>query len=179
MAGEAKLFGALAEFESATTLFSACEQVRDAKYSRWDSHTPFPVHNLDKAMGLPASKLPWLVLGGGLTGAAGGMGLQWWTSAVDYPVVISGKELFSWQAFVPVMFELMVLCAVLGAVLGLFHMCRLPQLYSPLFQSEAFERATDDKFFISIEAVDPLFDEADTVKFLESIGAVNVELIPE
>ncbi|MCB9555418.1 MAG: DUF3341 domain-containing protein [Deltaproteobacteria bacterium] len=178
MASE-KLYGALAEFDTTASLFSACEQIRDAGFKKWDSHTPFPVHNLDKAMGLPASILPWLVFVMGLTGAGAGLLLQWWTSAVNYPLVISGKPLFSWQAFVPICFELMVLFCALGAVFGMFHLNRLPQLYHSLFRSERFARVTDDKFFISIEAVDPKFDKLDTVELLKKVGATHVELVEE
>lgn len=172
-----ELFGILAEFETPATLFHGCEEIRDAGYKKWDAYTPFPVHGLEKAMGLPASKVPWLVLVGGLAGASGGMFMQWWMSAVDYPLVISGKPLFSWPAFVPVTFELGILFAAFGAVFGMLALNRLPQPYHPLFQSKSFERVTDDKFFVAIEARDPQFDPEDTADFLKSIGAVNVELI--
>src|SRR5258708_395633 len=122
-----KLYGALAEFDSATAIFHACEGVRDAGYTRWDAHTPFPVHGLDKAMGLKPTILPWIVFAMGITGASCGMLLEWWTSAVDYPLVISGKPLFSWQAFVPIMFELMVLFSAFGCVFGMLGLTRLPQ----------------------------------------------------
>ncbi len=104
-----KTFGLLAEYDSAADVYHACEKVRDAGYKRWDSYTPFPVHNLDKAMGLKPSVLPWIVFACGMTGAACGLLLQWWSSTVAYPIIIAGKPLFSWQAFVPVTFELGVL----------------------------------------------------------------------
>ena len=172
-------WGLLAEFATPRSIYHACEGVRDAGFTRWDSHTPFPVHGLDRAMGLRRSFLPWIVFVMGLSGAAGGLLLQWWTSAVDYPLVISGKPLFSWQAFVPICFELMVLFSAFGAVFGMFHLNRLPTLYHPLFSSERFERATDDKFFISIEAADPKFDENNTKRLLEGLGAVHIEVIEE
>lgn len=171
------LYGALAEFDTAPAIYHACEKVRDAGFRTWDAHTPFPVHGLEKAMGLKPSRLPWIVLVTGLTGAACGMLLQWWTSAVDYPLVISGKPYFSWQAFVPVTFELGVLFGALGAVLGMFGLNRLPQYFHSLFRSRRFERVTDDKFFVSIEAGDPKFDPEKTVAFLREIGATHVELI--
>lgn len=172
-----KLFGVLAEFETPATLYHACEQVRDAGFKKWDAHTPFPVHGLEKAMGVPDSRVPWIVLVCGLTGATLGMTMQYWMNAVDYTFLISGKPLFSWPAFVPVTFELGVLFSAFGAVFGMFALNRLPQLYHPLFQSERFERVTDDKFFISIESADPNFDSEKTVDFLKSIGALEVELI--
>ena len=178
-AKDTKLYGVLAEFETAPAIYHACEMVREAGFRDWDAHTPFPVHGLEKAMGLKASKLPWIVLLTGLTGAASGMLLQWWTSAVDYPLVISGKPYFSWQAFVPVTFELAVLFGALGAVLGMFFLNRLPQYYHSLFRSRRFERVTDDRFFVSIEASDPQFDPTETARFLEACGATHVELVEE
>ena len=170
-------YGALARFESPKKLFHACEQMRDAGYSKWDAHTPFPVHGLDEAMGLRPSKLPWIVLVAGLSGAAGGMLLQWWVSAEAYPLVISGKPFFSWPAFVPVTFELGVLFGALGAVFGMFGLNQLPMLYHPLFRSKQFERVNDDGFFISVEAWDPKFDATGTREALRQFGAVEVELV--
>ena len=170
-------YGALARFENPGSLLRACERVRDTGYTRWDAHTPFPVHGLDRAMGLKPSMLPWIVLVLGLGGAAGAMTLQWWVSAVAYPLVISGKPLFSWQAFVPVTFEVGVLMAAIGAVAGMLGLNKLPMHHHPLFGSEQFERASDDGFFISIESRDPRFDAQETLKFLESLGAAHVELV--
>ncbi|MCA9523390.1 MAG: DUF3341 domain-containing protein [Myxococcales bacterium] len=174
-----KLYGALAEFETPHAIFEACKKVRDAGFKYWDSHTPFPVHGLDGAMGMKRSKLPFIVLVMALTGAIGGFGLQTWTSVVDYPWVVSGKPYFSWPAFIPVTFELGVLFGALGAVFGMLGLNKLPQLYHSLFRSKRFERFSDDKFFISIEERDPKFDKAKTVAFLEEIGSTNVELIDE
>ena len=170
-------YGALARFDSPKALFHACEKVRDAGYSKWDAHSPFPVHGLDDAMGLPASKLPWIVLVLGLSGAGGGMLMQWWVAVHGYSLVISGKPLFSWPAFVPVTFELGILFAAIGAVFGMLALNRLPMHYHPLFHSEQFERFSDDAFFISIEAWDPKFDGTTTVDFLKQIGSTQVELV--
>jgi hypothetical protein len=170
-------YGVLARFETPRALHRACEQVRDAGYRKWDAHSPFPVHGLDAAMGLRASKLPWIVLVMGLGGAGGGLLLQWWVAVKAYALVISGKPLFSWPAFVPVTFELGVLFGALGAVLGMLGLNQLPMLYHPLFNSKQFERMSDDAFFISIEAWDPKFDAHRTVEFLEGLGAVQVEVV--
>jgi hypothetical protein len=170
-------YGFLARFAGPRELYQACERVRDAGYRKWDAHTPFPVHGLERAMGLRASRLPWIVLVGGLSGATGGMLLQWWVSVHGYPLVISGKPLFSWPAFVPVTFELGVLCAAIGAVFGMLGLNQLPMLFHPLFHSKQFERVSDDGFFISIEAWDPKFDTKKTGEFLHDIGAEQVELI--
>ncbi|MBI2565416.1 MAG: DUF3341 domain-containing protein [Candidatus Schekmanbacteria bacterium] len=172
-----KSFGLVAQFDTPAAIFRACEKVRDAGYLRWDAHTPFPVHGLDKAMGLKPSRLPWISLVLALGGAATGLLLQWWTSAVEYPLIISGKPYFSWPAFVPVIFELSVLGGAAGAVFGMLFLNRLPQLYHALFRVDAFAKVTDDKFFISIEAADPRYDEQKTRKLLESAGASLVTVV--
>ena len=172
-------YGVLAAYKDPGTLLRACEKVRDAGYTRWDAHTPFPVHGLDSAMGLKPTILPWFVAILGLGGAAGAMLMQWWVSAVAYPLVISGKPLFSWQAFVPVTFEVGVLMGALGAVLGVFGLSRLPMHWHPLFSSKTFERASDDGFLISVESWDPRFDRQQTRALLESTGAVSVETVSQ
>ena len=170
-------YGLLAEFATPADLYSACEQVRDAGFTRWDAHSPFPIHGLDRAMGLPRSPLPWIVLVMGLIGAALGFGLQWWVHSDAYPLVISGKPYVAWPAYIPITFELGVLFAALGAVLAILGLNRLPMHYHPLFRSKVFERVTDDAFFISIESWDPRFDASATGKLLESLGARSVELL--
>ena len=170
-------FGLVAEFGTPGELYRACERVRDAGFTRWDAHTPFPVHGLERAMGLKKSQLPWIVLVAGLTGASLGFLLQVWVHTTAYPLVISGKPYNSWPAFIPITFELGVLFASFGAVFGMLGLNRLPMHHHPLFQSKIFERVTDDKFFISIESWDPRFDAAATPKLLESLGAQSVELL--
>ena len=170
-------YGILAEFATPTDLYHACERVRDSGFTKWDAHTPFPVHGLDRAMGLRRSPLPWIVLVMGLVGAASGFLLQAWVHGSAYPLVISGKPYFSWPAFIPITFELGVLFAAIGAVVGMLALNRLPMHYHPLFRSKLFERVTDDKFFISIESWDPRFDPTATRTLLESLGARSVELV--
>ena len=170
-------YGILAEFATPADLYHACERVRDAGFTRWDAHTPFPVHGLDRAMGLRRSPLPWIVLGMALTGAALGFILQWWVHAVAYPLVISGKPFFSWPAFIPITFEVSILFGALGAVFGMLGLNQLPMHHHPLFRSKVFERVTDDAFFISIESWDPRFDPPATTTLLESLGARHVELL--
>jgi len=174
---EGAYYGILAEFTTAADLYRACERVRDAGFTRWDAHSPFPVHGIERAMGLRRSPLPWIVLVMGLMGAALGFGLQWWVHAAAYPLVISGKPYLAWPAFIPITFELGVLFAAFGAVLGMLGLNRLPMHYHPLFRSRVFERATDDAFFISIESWDPRFDASATKKLLDSLGARSVELL--
>jgi hypothetical protein len=170
-------YGILAEFATPSDLYHACERVRDAGFTRWDAHSPFPVHGLAGAMGLRRSPLPWIVLGMGLMGAALGFGLQTWVHTSAYPLVISGKPYFSWPAYIPITFEVGVLFGALGAVFGMLGLNRLPMHYHPLFRSKVFERVTDDTFFISIESWDPRFDQSATAKLLESLGARSVELV--
>ena len=170
-------YGLLARFNNAKEIYHACEKVRDAGYTKWDAHTPFPVHGLDKAMGLKSSKLPWIVLIMAVGAASGGMALQYWVATDAYALIISGKPLFSWPAFVPVTFELGILFGALGAVFGMFGMNKLPMLHHPLFSSKTFERSTDDSFFISIESWDPKYDANATAELLKQAGAADVEVV--
>ena len=173
--GEARIL--LAEFEDVDRVLEASEKLRDAGFSRWDVHTPIPIHGLDEAMGIRMSKLPWLVLGGGAVGLGLGLLMQWWMNAHDYPFQISGKPLFGLPAAIPVTFELTVLLAALGAVGGLFAVNGWPRLHHPLFASERFRRATSDRFFLAVEETDPRFDAALTPELLRGSGAVHLETV--
>ena len=173
--GEARLFGLLAEFETTDQLLAAAAAMRDKGYTRWDTHVPFVVHGLDEAMGIKATKLPYVVVGAGLAGCGAGLLLEWWTNAVDYPFIISGKPFFGLPAAIPVAFETTILFAAISALVGMLAFNGLPQLYHPLFRSRAFRRASSDRFFVSVEAEDPLFDPAADRIFLESLGATRVE----
>jgi hypothetical protein len=126
-------------------------------------------------MGLGRSPLPWLVLALALGGALGGFALQGWVHSIEYPLVISGKPYFAWQAYVPITFELAVLGGALGAVLGMLALNRLPRHHHPVFASASFERASDDRFFISVESRDPRFDAAATSRLLAEAGAAGLE----
>lgn len=176
---ERQVYGLLAEFSNPHTLLHAAEAMREKGYRYYDTHSPFPIHGMDRAMGLGNSKVGFFSLGGGLTGLAVGYLLQWWTSAVDYPINISGKPFFAVEPSVPIMFELTILFAAFGAVAGMFALNGLPRPYNPLFYSERFTRATDDGFFLHVAASDDKFDEEDTAKTLREIGALNVELVQD
>lgn len=178
-AGAPRLHGLLVEFADVDAFVPAVQRVRQAGYRRWDAHSPFPVHGMDDAMGIRGTRLPWLVLGGGLTGCAAGLLLQWWMNAHDYPLVISGKPLFGLPAAIPVTFELTVLLSAAAAVLGMLVLNRLPAWHHPLLASRRFRRATSDRFFIVIEAGDPLFDRSRTEAFLASLGGAAVEAVEE
>ena len=173
-AANAPLWGLMAGFESVEAILAAAERVRDAGYTRWDAHTPFPVHGLNDAMGLRPTRLPWIVLAAGATGAATGLVLQWFTNAFDYPLLISGKPLFSLPANIPVMFELTILFSAVAAFVGMLAVNGLPRPYHALFGNRRFRRVTADRFFISIEAADPRFDAEATKKFLASFGGATV-----
>lgn len=171
------IHGALAEFPTPEALTLACRRMRDEGFRHWDAHSPFPVHGLETAMGLKRSIVPLFVLVLGLGGAGAGMLLQWWVSVEAYPLVVSGKPLFSWQAFVPIMFECGVLGGALGALGGFLALARLPRHHHPLFESATFERMSDDAFFVSVEARDERFDEQRTLDLLADLGATRVELV--
>jgi hypothetical protein len=169
-------YGLLIEFDSVDALIHAAARVRDAGYTKWDVYTPFPVHGLDQAMGIPRTRLPLIVFAAGLSGALGGLLLQWWTNAVDYPFVISGKPLFSLPANIPIIFELTILLAAFGAFFGMLALNGLPALYHSLFRSRRFTRVTTDRFFICIEAADPKYDPRQTRSLLASLGGEVEEL---
>jgi len=174
MAGP-KLWGLLAQYETPQAIYKACERVRDAGYSKWDACTPWAVHGLDKAMGVKPTVLPWIVLTIGLSGCIFGISFECWAMASAYPYIVGGKPLFSIPAFVPVWYEFTVLSSCLTAFFFNWILNGLPRLHHPAFNSKAFARSTDDKFFIMIEAVDPNFDQAKTAALLKDAGASLVE----
>lgn len=184
------LWGLLAEYRDADALRAAAERIRDAGYRRWDCYTPFPVHGLDRAMGVRPTVLPWLVLAAGLTGCCLALGMQWYcnspTTAVPaagglggYPLIFSGKPYWSLPANIPIVFELSVLLASLMAFFGLWGLTRLPRLYFPAFNNRRFRKATDDGFFIIIEATDKSFDAARTRELITATDCVAVEEIAD
>lgn len=177
MAMDKKEVGVLAEYSSTSGVYHACEQVRDAGFRRFDAYTPFPVHGLDKAMGLGPSYLPWLVLIAGMTGASLAFLLAVWTSAYDYPLNIGGKPLWSIPAFIPVIFECTILLSGLTAVFGMFALNGMPTFHHPLFSVEKFAKATDDKFFILIEARDRKYDRQKVMEFLQKTGAESTVVV--
>lgn len=169
----------LAEFDNTRDLLHAAEKVRDAGFARWDVHTPFPVHGMDKAMGLGQSHLGWICFGGGLTGLIGAYLMMYFMNGVDYPLIIGGKPPESIPSMVPIMFECTILLTGFAAVFGMLGLNKLPRHHHPIFYSERFERCTDDKFFISIEAADPKFDVEETRTFLDTLHPTHLELVEE
>ena len=170
-----------AEFDSAASLYHAAEKVRDAGYTVWDCHSPFPVHGLDKAMGMKKSWLSAFVFVCGLTGFLTGLGLVTITSFGIYPIIVNGKPI-DWshgiralQFFFPVMYELTILLSAFGAVFGMIIRNGLPwNLHHPLFNWSRFSKVSDDKFFIVVEARDPIFSETKTKGLLEAVGGKHI-----
>ena len=176
-----KVYGYIAEFDSARDVYHAAEKVRDEGFERWDVHSPFPIHGMDHAMGLNKSILSWLVFCGGATGFLTAFLLQYVTQVMIYPTFVQDKpaSITTLPAFFPVMFELTILFSAFTALFGSLILMKLPRLNHPLFASQQFSRFSDDAFFISVEARDPKFSQEDTKKFLEEIGGTNIELVED
>ncbi len=174
-----KTYGILAEFDSPAAILQAAEKVRDAGYSRWDVFTPFPIHGMDKVMGLKNSLVGWvsLVMGGGAFLSV--VGLIWFANAFDYPLIVGGKPMFSVpMTFVPA-YIMMIMGGAVGALIGMFAFNELPRYHHPLFTSERFALVSRDKFSLLIGSTDPKFSETETRKLLESIGGVHIEIIED
>jgi hypothetical protein len=168
------MHGLLAEFVTPEQVLHATRAAYAEGYRRMEAYAPFPVEGLAEALGYHHTRLPLVVLAGGIAGCAGGLLLQYWTSAVDYRINVGGRPLASWPMFVPVTFELTILVAALAAVLGMLAMNGLPQPYHPVFNVPGFALATKDRFFLCIESRDPKFDAVATRRFLEGLEAREV-----
>ena len=174
-----RTWGLLAEFGSPAEVYHAAERVRDAGYRKWDVYSPMPVHGIGEAMGLKPSKMGWIVGTCAALGASGAYLLQWWTSAVAYPMIVHGKPFGAWEPFTPITFELGVLLSGFGAVLGMLAINGLPRFHHPLFTKERFLRTSDDGFFIAVDARDPKFSATETARMLEAAGASAVETVED
>lgn len=172
-------FGVIAEFPSATTLYEAAEKVRDAGFKFWDVHSPFPIHGMNKAMGLKKSALGYIIFCGGSLGFLTAALLEFIPSSYLFPLIVHGKpvDFFTVPAFFVMMFELTVLFSAFTAFFGVFILNRLPRMHHPLFDHEPFSRVTNDAFFLVIESVDPKFSETETRGFLEGIGGREVTVL--
>lgn len=175
----APLHGILAEYDTPTALVRASKKVRDAGYSRWDTYTPFPIHGIEKAMGIKMTVLPWIVIVAALMGLGTAIWLQWWTNAVDYPWIVSGKPFWSWPANVPIWFELTVLFSAFATLAGMLALNNLPLPAHPLDLKERFGRASDDKFFLLIQVSDPKFDQTEVRRLLDETAPVIVDDVLE
>lgn len=168
------MYGVMAEFATPERLLDAVRRAHADGYRQMDAYTPMPVEGLTEAIGLGHSRVPLIVLLGGLTGCFGGFFLQWWIAVLDYPINVGGRPLNSWPSFIPVTFELTILLSAFAAIAGLFALCRLPWPHHPVFNVPGFERASQDRFFLCIEARDPRFDPQATRQFLAGLGPQGV-----
>ena len=168
------IHGLMAEFDNPTDLVEAANRARLAGYTSMDAYTPFPIEELNEALGLKANRLPLITLLGGIFGGIGGYGLQYWTQAITWPMNIGGRPFNSWPHYIPITFECTVLVASLAAFVGMLALNELPKPYHPVFNVPAFDRASRDRFFLCIESVDPKFDRYATASFLKSLHPLGV-----
>lgn len=168
------IYGLMAEFDNPTSLVNAARAAREKGYRKLDAYTPFPIEELSEALHLHKNRLPLIVLLGGLTGGGLGYLLQYYVTVWYFPINIAGRPLHSWPAYIIITFEMTILFAALFCVLGLLGLCGLPMPYHPTFNVPRFAMASNNRFFLCIEATDPLFDTAGTVSFLESLEAKEV-----
>jgi Protein of unknown function (DUF3341) len=168
------MYGLMAEFHTAEELIEAAHKVHSAGFHHVDAYTPYPIEEVSHALGLHRSKLPLIVLGGGIIGGLAGYLLQYWSQVIEYPLNIGGRPYHSWPAFIVPTFETTILFAALSAVLGMFALNGLPEPYHPVFNVPRFALASRDRYFLVIEARDPKFDPEETRKFLLDLHASEV-----
>jgi hypothetical protein len=174
-----RLYGLMAEFADPEALTRACRAAYTAGYRRLDAYTPYPIEEVSEALGHRHSRLPLIVLGGGLAGCAGGFGLAWWSSVIAYPMNIGGKPFNSWPAFIVPTFEMTILVAGIAAVLGMLALNGLPQPYHPVFNVERFAHASRDAYFLCITARDAKFEPRATREFLRGLSPVEINEVEE
>ena len=179
MAETPKAYGIIAEFDTPADIMHAAEKVRDLGFRKWDVFTPFPVHGMDKAMGLKNSKVGWFSFLGGVAGYTTGMLMIWWMNAYDYPILIGGKPMFSPFGAFPPCYELTILLGAFGSLGGMLILNRLPRLHHPLLKHGRFALASHDKYFLVIETSDVKYSETETRKLLEATGSKRIELVEE
>ena len=175
--GDDRVYGVIGEFADPDELVHAGRKIREMGYKRLDAMTPFPVHGIDAAIGIPYSKLGWIVICCGLTGTLTAQLLIWYCGAINYPLVIGGKPLFDFSFSIPVTFELTILFTALTTFIGIFALNGLPRLYHPSMNYRNAHRATDDRFLLVIEADDPQFSPAKSAEHMRSVGAQTVEVV--
>lgn len=172
-------YGIMAEFDTAAELVVAARSLRDAGYTKTDAFSPYPLHEIDAALGIRKSILPYLILAGGITGLLAGLGLTYFVHVYDYPIIVGGRPHFSLPAFIPPIFELTILLAAATAVFGMLFLNGLPAPYHPVFNVPRFALATREKFFLLVEAKDPKYDYDTTKSFMESLNPQEVFDVPE
>jgi hypothetical protein len=164
----------MAEFDNPTALLKATERAYDVGYRKMDAYTPYPIEEMADALGFHRTRVPLVVLVGGILGGVSGYLLQYWISAVSYPLNVGGRPYVSWPAFIIVTFEMTILFGGISAVVGMLALNGLPQPYHPVFNNPRFSAASRDRFFLCIEAADPKFDVVSTGTFLMGLNAIEV-----
>jgi hypothetical protein len=177
--GRPTTYGLMAEFDNSAALVAAARSAHDEGYRKMDAYSPVPIEELHDALHMHDERLPKIVLAGGILGGMAGYGLQYWVATSAYPLNIGGRPLHSWPMFIPVTFETTILAAALSAVLGMLALNGLPQPFHPVFNVPRFALASRNRFFLCIEARDPKFEVEATKRFLESLGAREVNVVEE
>jgi hypothetical protein len=172
------VYGIMAEFDSAQALVDAAKQTHEAGYQKIDAYSPFPVEGLAEEIGFHKNAVPLVVLIGGIVGGLSGYLMQWWISAVDYPINVGGKPPHSWPAFIVITFEMTILFAALSAVLGMLALNGLPMPYHPVFNVPRFALASKDRFFLIVFSSDPKYDPAGTRNFMEGLAPRSISEVP-
>jgi hypothetical protein len=168
------LYGLGAEFSSAAALLEAAKKIYAYGFKKWDVYSPFPIHGMDHAMGFKRSRVSLFSLIGGFTGLTTGFVLIYYTSALNYPLIVQGKPYFALEPSLPIFFELTILLTAFGTILGLLLLSLLPRLHHPVFNWDRFQRATDDGFFLVLEVADPKFDPAASRQLLQGMGGTHI-----
>ncbi|HEX8558947.1 MAG TPA: DUF3341 domain-containing protein [Pyrinomonadaceae bacterium] len=167
-------YGLMAEFDNPSDAVAAARRVHEEGYTKVDAFSPYPVEELSEAIGVHSTKMPLVVLAGGILGGLTGYLLQFYIHTIYYPINVGGKPFHSWPAFIPITFEMTVLGAGLFAVFGMLAMNGLPEPYHPVFNAPNFALASRDRFFVLVESADPKFDRERTAEFLRTLNAREV-----
>jgi hypothetical protein len=171
-------YGMMAEFDSATALVEAARKTHQAGYRKVDAYSPFPIEGLAEEIGFHYNEVPLVVLIGGIVGGLSGYAMQYWMSAVDYPLNIGGKPYHSWPAFIVITFEMTILFAGISAVFGMLALNGLPMPYHPVFNVPRFSSASKDRFFLIVFSSDPKYEAAGTRDFLQGLDPRSISEVP-
>lgn len=174
-----RVYGMMAEFTETPVVFHAAEHIRDAGYTQWDVHSPFPIHGIDTAMGMKPTILPRLAGGAAIVGVIVALLMQYYTNHWDFAFVVQGRDTAAWEAYLPITFELGVLATAFTCVFGMMALNGLPRFHHPLLSKASFLKVSDDRFVIAIEASDPSFDPEKTRAMLEAVGGTNIDLVED